>query len=1485
MFPLFFLFFLWSSLISTSIHQSNAQIIPTLAKNQYDALYDFYNATNGENWNWYELPPNSPEEWNFTNPSANPCEDKWVGVGCNCSLVSCTLGTLKLPSFGLNGTLPASMSAWIDLRVFDLGDNNIYGEIPSSIEAWSELLVFDMSSCESIGSVPSILGSFSHLQVIYLDFNYYTSIPDVIYNLTSLEVLAVGSNLLIGPLSPLIGNLVNLKSLVLSYNYLNSTIPEIIGNLVNLEELELTDNNFTGSIPSSVLNLTLLTYFHLDYNNLTGTIPANIGALVNLTSVNFGMNSLYGSLPISMNNLSKLSVLNLGENLFSGTIPSSFSTSLLSMEIFSLGDNSFHGTLPSLQNWLMFSELYLTINFFSGNITYSFPNTSQFYFIFISLNCFSSILPVIPSQAYLTFDTISAAGNYFTGTLPDEYSKVTNLYYFRVGNNYLTGTIPSFFLTFSGLETFNVSTNLLSGNLNGNNIIVTSTTSPLNQILLDTNFLTGSLPPGIGNLTTLFVLSLHDNQFTGSIPSFYSNLTFLYQFFIQNNHLHGNMNQILNETFLYSFLLTNIDLSNNQFTGEISSFFFDIRGKQSFSVLQSFAAVSNCLYTTIPSTICLNHNLTTLALDGLSASSNCQNRFFFHQLSSSSSFNGFYLKDTIQGSIPPCLFTMSNLQTLHLSGNGFTGSLSSTVMNVSHSLTDLSLSHNSFSGTIPNILQEKENWINLDLSYNKLTGTLSNSFSTPSESLYLQVNRLSGVIPSQLLSMNVINILDGNIFQCNNQESTSGDNANGGLPTNDPDVDTYSCASDTVNDLVYTWLIIIGVTLFPFGVLIFLHYKAKTSSIPPLVQKTFIEDVNTDDMGLPSKQIQKNRMSSVEITMNDIPSPSHLLTHELTISVILQWYEAITRWSTDHNDSNITSTRMYFQKIRQLFGLLTLVSFLIFLPIYIALTVYFHSYQYEYIWSISGILLIGQTPSAILFVFFVLLLISLFFFTANSFEPLNKQKQQLKKSSNNESPSQNFKDGIIVLNSLLSSVDLFCVYFLVILMDFLSLGVIDFCYIYIVLTYNSVVIIFAAIMLALVRVLTNNTLLLRAIPVTSKFIFTSRSCLWCVCNSKDEMPSSTGESGSSLQDQTALRKSLWSSRFTTVYHFSAFDISLLERLVLINNIIIPVIAILILLPDCFYNAFFAASNVDSSYTYVNCETYMGGTTTVDGYQCAPAVQSTSYSPPFNYSFQCSSKLIINYIPVYIIMFICIGILGPVFHLVTKLLFDYCFKHYPTSCITGALGYTIPPNLLVLKSLDCERIDPNFFLFSKLKVTTQITSSLAIIVIFGILFPPLAAVGFFAVIVSTYYEELLLGRLLAEIHKLDPLSQQRYLSILERDCSDISESLFLSLRTIIVLSCIVFAYLLFDIWGDENGIVSAIPVVALMLILPISIIFVYRIYDMYQKEGWTKNKNNNKKTDEVSSSLNDNEMETADFVDENGIIRPSLTLNPLQSTYK
>jgi hypothetical protein len=63
--------------------------------------------------------------------------------------------------------------------------------------------------------------------------------------------------------------------------------------------------------------------------------------------------------------------------------------------------------------------------------------------------------------------------------------------------------------------------------------------SNITHLTLSGNQLTGSIPPALGNLTTLELLQLHSNQLTGPIPAEMGNLTALEYLAIDSNQLDG----------------------------------------------------------------------------------------------------------------------------------------------------------------------------------------------------------------------------------------------------------------------------------------------------------------------------------------------------------------------------------------------------------------------------------------------------------------------------------------------------------------------------------------------------------------------------------------------------------------------------------------------------------------------------------------------------------------------------------------------------------------------------------------------------------------------------------------------------------------------------------------------------------------------------------------------------------------------------------
>ena len=84
------------------------------------------------------------------------------------------------------------------------------------------------------------------------------------------------------------------------------------------------------------------------------------------------------------------------------------------------------------------------------------------------------------------------------------------------------------------------------------------------------------------------------------------------------------------------------------------------------------------------------------------------------------------------------------------------------------------------------------------------------------------------------------------------------------------------------------------------------------------------------------------------------------------------------------------------------------------------------------------------------------------------------------------------------------------------------------------------------------------------------------------------------------------------------------------------NIIVPCVLVMIISPNCFYRVFQRNSDVVSSFHYDDC-----ALANIYGkcIQYVTITSTTSYSPPFNYSYQCSADFITYYSPVFV--FVCI----------------------------------------------------------------------------------------------------------------------------------------------------------------------------------------------------------------------------------------------------
>lgn len=135
-----------------------------------------------------------------------------------------------------------------------------------------------------------------HVKNIVLDQKNLSGILDAAFvcEATSLAVLSLNENEIIGTLPQEISNCRHLTHLYLRGNKLSSNLPSSLSRLSNLKRFVISDNVFSGQIPDMSRISGLLTFL-ADRNQLTGQIPEF--DFSNLVEFNVSYNNLTGPVP------------------------------------------------------------------------------------------------------------------------------------------------------------------------------------------------------------------------------------------------------------------------------------------------------------------------------------------------------------------------------------------------------------------------------------------------------------------------------------------------------------------------------------------------------------------------------------------------------------------------------------------------------------------------------------------------------------------------------------------------------------------------------------------------------------------------------------------------------------------------------------------------------------------------------------------------------------------------------------------------------------------------------------------------------------------------------------------------------------------------------------------------------------------------------------------------------------------------------------
>ncbi len=262
---------------------------------------------------------------------------------------------------------------------------------------------------------------------------------------------------------------------------------------------------------------------------------------------------------------------------------------------------------------------------------------------------------------------------------------------------------------------------------------------------LDGNNLVGTIPPEIGNLKDLMMLSLAENFLSGSIPSELMKLDKLGWLELSSNLLSGS----IPPNFGFTSRIWSFRLNNNQLTGQIPA---ELGQANNLLYLD---LSSNKLSGQIPAALCQTYNLQSLHLSGNQLSGPIPSELGrLRQLR-----NLTLSSNQLSGNIPPELGNLTNLYYLAIADNMLSGSIPAEFVKM-RELSYVWLRNNQLSGSIPPEIGSMEQLRVLRLENNKLSGSLPPELKNSILwDLYLTNNQLSGEIPPEIGEMRALEVL------------------------------------------------------------------------------------------------------------------------------------------------------------------------------------------------------------------------------------------------------------------------------------------------------------------------------------------------------------------------------------------------------------------------------------------------------------------------------------------------------------------------------------------------------------------------------------------------------------------------------------------------------------------------------------------------------------------------------------------------------
>ncbi|XP_050254684.1 receptor-like protein EIX1 isoform X4 [Quercus robur] len=497
-------------------------------------------------------------------------------------------------------------------------------------------------------------------------------------------------------------------------------------------QLQLGISNLTGMISPSILELPYLTYLDLSFNDFNHShIPDFIGSLSNLEHLNLSRSNLSGPIPHQLGNLSRLRYLHLGLNNLTKSENLEWLSHMSSIEDLDLSFTN----LSVANDWL--------------EVVSSLPNLK-------TLDMSACNLPLMSLSSFSQFN----------------HSKsFTSLESLQLRDNEIND-IPKFFGDICTLRELGLSGNNLNGQLIEHiNDLFGCAKDSLEVLELARNQLWGSLPD-FAMFPSLKEIQLWSNKLNGTMPKTIGNLHNLEHLDVSLNYLQD----VISEAHFSNLSeLLSLDLSGNSLTLE-----FDFNWVPPFQ-LDELHLRSCKLGPRFPNWIRTQRNVTILDISNAQISDTVPAEWFANlppklyrlnissnqihgQLPNVSKMSSSELKfdlsaNRLEGPLP--LFS-TNVSSLNLSRNRFSGPLSPLCKVNNGGLGFLDLSDNLLSGQLPNCFMNWPNLLILNLANNNFFGEVPSSFGFLSmlHTLSLHDNTFSGDFPNSLKNCSNLRFMD-----------------------------------------------------------------------------------------------------------------------------------------------------------------------------------------------------------------------------------------------------------------------------------------------------------------------------------------------------------------------------------------------------------------------------------------------------------------------------------------------------------------------------------------------------------------------------------------------------------------------------------------------------------------------------------------------------------------------------------------------------